>query len=266
VGSRALEAEARRWSVVNLLELGDIDEAERELAAYDRLADALHQRYPRHLVAVARAGHAHLEGRLADFEALAHEALALALERRDEAATQAFGAQMLFLRREQGRLGELVDAVRGFAERYPAHPGWRCALAFVYAELDRRRDARRELETLARNDFADLPRDFVWMLSIAILSEVVAFLDDARRAEPLYQLLLPYADRCLVVDGPVCLGSASRSLGLLAATMGRFGAAVRHLEDALEMNSKIRSPLWVAHTQRSQTTSNASNIKPQPEP
>jgi eukaryotic-like serine/threonine-protein kinase len=88
------------------------------------------------------------------------------------------------------------------------------------------------------------------MLSIAVLSEVVAFLDDVRRAELLYQLLLPFADRCVVIDGPICcLGSASRPLGLLATTMGRTGAAARHFEDALEMNSKIRSPLWVAHTQ-----------------
>jgi tetratricopeptide (TPR) repeat protein len=87
------------------------------------------------------------------------------------------------------------------------------------------------------------------MLCIAILSEVVAFLDDARRAQLLYQLLLPFAYRCLVIDGPTCLGSASRPLGLLATTMGRMDAAARHFEDALEMNSKIRSPLWVAHTQ-----------------
>jgi tetratricopeptide (TPR) repeat protein len=51
------------------------------------------------------------------------------------------------------------------------------------------------------------------------------------------------------VDGPICVGSASRSLGLLAATMGRFDAAARHFDDALEMNAKIRSWLWVAHTQ-----------------
>ena len=60
-------------------------------------------------------------------------------------------------------------------------------LASVYAELDRRRDARRELEALARNSFADLPRDWLWLGSIAILSEVVAFLDDARRSELLYE-------------------------------------------------------------------------------
>jgi DNA-binding SARP family transcriptional activator len=249
VGDGALEALARKWSVVNLLELGDIDAAEREFAAYERRADELQQRFPRYLAAVARAGHAHLQGRLADFEALAHEALALGLEGHDESAAQIFGAQMVFLRREQGRLGEIVDAVSDLAERYPEIPVWRCGLADVYAELDRRRDAQRELEALARNDFVDLPRDFVWMLSVTVLSEVVACLDDARHAGPLYELLLPFADRCVLVDGPICLGSASRPLGLLATTARRFDAAAHHFQDALEMNTKIHSPLWVAHTQ-----------------
>jgi tetratricopeptide (TPR) repeat protein len=31
--------------------------------------------------------------------------------------------------------------------------------------------------------------------------------------------------------------------------MGRLDAAARHFEDALDMNTKIRSPLWVAHAQ-----------------
>jgi tetratricopeptide (TPR) repeat protein len=250
VGDAALEALARDWNVANLLELGKIDAAERELATLNRLADAVQQRFPRWVAGTARAGHAHLEGRLEDYEALAHEALALGLEGQDEIApTQVFGAQMFLLRREQGRLGELVDAVHDVAERYPELPVWRCALASVYAELDRRRDARRELEGLARHDFADLPRDAMWLLSIATLSEVVAFLDDARRAELLYRLIMPFADRCVVVDATVSLGAASGPLGLLATTMGCIDAAARHFEDALEMNARIRSPLWVAHTQ-----------------
>jgi tetratricopeptide (TPR) repeat protein len=156
---------------------------------------------------------------------------------------------MFFLRRQQGRLRELVDAVHDVVERYPELPDWRCALASVYADLDRRRDARRELDALARNDFADLPRDLVWLLSIAILSEVVAYLDDARRAQLLYRLIVPFADRCVVVGAPFCMGSASRPLGLLATTIGSFDAAARHFDGALEMNARIKSPLWVAHTQ-----------------
>jgi predicted ATPase len=248
VGDGALAALAGSWIHTDLLERGEIDRAEQELAVLDRLAEARQQRFPRFIAALARARHAHLEGRLEDYEALAHEALALGLEGQDETAAQSFGAQMLFLRREQGRLGEVAEAVESFADRYPEILGWRCALAWVYAELGRRPEARRELEALARDDFSDLPRDWLWLMSIASLSEVVAFLDDAGRAERLYELLLPYADRCLVIDGPFCQGSASRPLGLLATAIGRFDAAARHFDDALAMNAKIRSPLWVAHT------------------
>jgi hypothetical protein len=99
----------------------------------------------------------------------------------------------------------------------------------------------------APSGFADLPRDWQWLVNIAILSDVVAYLEDGRRAELLYQLLLPFSDRC-VVGWPLCLGSASRPLGRLATTMGRSDAAARHFEDALLMNAKIRSPLWIAHT------------------
>jgi tetratricopeptide (TPR) repeat protein len=56
-----------------------------------------------------------------------------------------------------------------------------------------------------------------------------------------------------VIDGPLCQGSAARPLALLAATMGRFDAAARHFERALEMNGKLRSPLWVARTHYAET-------------
>ena len=247
-GKTALEALAR-WSLVTvLLERGEIDDAEHELAAHTRRAEALQRRHPLYLAAIARAEHAHLKGRLEEYEALAHEARALALKGLDESATQMFGMQLFFLRREQGRLDELIDDVRGFVEQYAAIPAWRCALAFIYAELNRPHEARRELDSLAQSDFADIPRDLPWLTNIAIVSDVVALLDDARRAELLYEQLVPFADR-YVVRGAVCLGSVSRPLGLLATTMGRFDTSTRHFQDALQMNAKVRSPLWIAHTQ-----------------
>jgi tetratricopeptide (TPR) repeat protein len=65
----------------------------------------------------------------------------------------------------------------------------------------------------------------------------------------LYELLAPYADHCVVIP-TVCCGSAARPLGLLATACGRFDDAERHFDQALETNARIRSPLWVAHTQR----------------
>jgi DNA-binding SARP family transcriptional activator len=249
LGEAALAALARNWILTELLERGDFEAAERELDALDRLAEESQQRFPRFIAANARARRAYLEGRLEDYEALADEVLALGQEGQDEVATHAFGVSMLFLRREQGRLGEVVETIESFAAGYPQMPAWRCALAWTFAELDRRPDARQELDALARNDFTDLPRDWLWLITMAILGEVAAFLDDARRAGLLYELLLPYADRCVVVDAAFCLGSASRPLGLLATTVGSVDAAVRHFQHALEFNARIKSPLCVAHTQ-----------------
>jgi DNA-binding SARP family transcriptional activator len=246
IGDDRLGALARSWTITARLERRDLDGAQRELATLHAEAEARKQRFPRFLTAVARAGNAHLEGRLQDYETLSHELLATG---QDEAAAHAFAAQMLFLRREQGRLSEVVAAVEDFAGRYPEIAAWRYALTWVYAELDRADDARRELETLAAEDFSDLPRDWLWLMSLSSIADVVAYLGDRRRAEVLYALLIPYADRLLVVDVGFCLGSAARSLGLLAATMGQFADATRHFEHGLDVNVAIGSRLWAAHTQ-----------------
>jgi tetratricopeptide (TPR) repeat protein len=65
----------------------------------------------------------------------------------------------------------------------------------------------------------------------------------------LYDLLLPYADRCVNAGALLCVGSVSRSLGHLATTLSRYEDATRHFEHALEMNAHIRSPLWIGYTQ-----------------
>jgi hypothetical protein len=55
----------------------------------------------------------------------------------------------------------------------------------------------------------------------AIRAEAASALDDAGSATVLYELMLPYADRVAVSYPEISTGSASRYLGLLAATTGR---------------------------------------------
>jgi uncharacterized protein HemY len=45
------------------------------------------------------------------------------------------------------------------------------------------------------------------------------------------------------------LGSASRYLGILAATLTRWDDASRHFEQAIAMNTRMGAAPWVAHTQ-----------------
>jgi eukaryotic-like serine/threonine-protein kinase len=126
---------------------------------------------------------------------------------------------------------------------------WRCALAFVYANLGRRTQTRQELEVLARADFRHVPRNVSWLSNLSTLAGVVAWLGDVRNAQVLYELLMPYSERCVVINALLSQGSASRPLGLLATTLSRYQDAEHHFERALTMNAQIRSPLWVAHTQ-----------------
>ena len=73
---------------------------------------------------------------------------------------------------------------------------------------------------------------------------------DADRAATLHRLLLPYARHNAVINQTVCIGSVSRSLGLVATTMRRWNEAARHFEDALELNARMGARPWVAETQR----------------
>jgi hypothetical protein len=60
------------------------------------------------------------------------------------------------------------------------------------------------------------------------------------RAGTLYQLLLPYARRTVVIgNATACYGAASRYLWMLATTMVRWEEAEQHFTDALAMNTNM---------------------------
>ena len=82
------------------------------------------------------------------------------------------------------------------------------------------------------------------------LVDVCTFLGDKARAATLYQLLLPYAGRTVVIGtAAACYGALSRYLGALATTLERWDEAVQHFEDALAMNARMEAWPWLAHTQ-----------------
>src|SRR5262249_38070856 len=152
------------------------------------------------------------------------------------------------LREQQGRAEEILPGVASLAARYPHNTLWHVALAGYRASLKQREEARRELECLAV-DLTAGPRNFFWLHQMERLAEVVSFVGDVRRAGMLYGLLLPYADRCAVVAPSYSRGAVARPLGLLATLLGSYDDAERHFEKALEMNTRIRARIWVAHTQ-----------------
>ena len=234
----------RMWT---LLELGDLAAVPAEIGITSRISDDLRQPAQLWMVAAGRALCALLEGRFEQAGELTEEAFRLG-ERTipwNAAVTRDF--QLFALRREQGRLDELEEAVRDAVQAYPTYPVWRCVLADLYAELGRHDQARAEFERFAADDFTGLPFNEEWLLGLTLLADVCAALGDVPRAGRLYELLLPYRELHAVGQVEISLGAVARALGKLAATAGRCEQATRHFEAAIRLNEQSGARPWTAH-------------------
>ena len=170
------------------------------IASHNRITEEIRQPFHHYVTTGFHTMQALLDGRFADAEHLAQKGLEFGQQAEVENADGVFGIQMFLLRREQGRLAELAPAVRYFVRQHAA-TAWRPGLALIYSELGLVQEARTEFEHLAQHDFADLPRDGLWVTCITYLAEVCTFLQDTARAATLYHLLRPYAGRNVIVGG-----------------------------------------------------------------
>ncbi len=148
---------------------------------------------------------------------------------------------LLRLRREQGRLGELVPPLSAPLPLVPAllAPS---ALALVHAELGDDAAARAALAGCRADDH--LPQTLlppVWARRL----EAAALLGDQARACAEADRLRPYAGQCLCLSLG-CDGAVDRYLGLAAAVRGDRRGADRWLTSALGIHERLRSPTLVA--------------------
>lgn len=252
-GNPELSFEGRMHQLVMLLEQGRAQDAVRVVDELDEIADHLHQPTHRWFVVAARANLALLHGRLGDAEDLISEAAQIGGRVQYWDAQGFADIQRFALRREQDRLDEMRERVDASLRKYPARPLFSCMAALLAVELDELGTARAIVGTLTKNDFADVPLNNDWSLSMFLLAEVIHGLGDADSARLLYEVMGPAAGKC-VDTIEVCLGASDRALGLLAAAAGRYDDAVAHLEAALVINDRMGARPWAAHTRVSLAT------------
>jgi DNA-binding winged helix-turn-helix (wHTH) protein len=249
LGDGEMQRDAHDLCFYDQLELGNLARADEHLRRSGELGEAIRQPFyiTNHLV--YRAMRAIMEGRYADGETLACEALKAGQRMRRDSAEGLFSMQMFAIRRDQGRLGELAPVLGAFVREQRAGAVWRPGLALLYAKLDRAEGARREFEGLAADGFASVARDALWPTCLAYLSEVAVYLQDRPRSEWLYRQLRPYEGRNLLVGASVAfLGAAADYLGMLAASLGQHERACSHYDDALELNARMAARPWLART------------------
>jgi DNA-binding CsgD family transcriptional regulator/tetratricopeptide (TPR) repeat protein len=249
-GDPLLGLEGRLLYLTDLLEHGDADLAGREVETFGRLAEQVNMPLYRWHHLNLRVTMALVFGAFAEAERLAGEALALGRANEIETAHHLFLAQMFGIRREQGRLEEVLPPLEALADALPAMPAWRCVLAYAYSETRRERACRAEVAALAVDAFTGLPRDAGWLSGVAFLSHACWFLRDRERAAMLYDLLLPYAGQNVVVVGTgLYSGPVSLYLGLLASSLGQPGRALQWFEDAWAEAERIGAKPFAARAQ-----------------
>jgi DNA-binding SARP family transcriptional activator len=220
-----------------------------EVETVTKLAEDMRQAAQRWAVGTSHTMLALMEGRFDDAERLIAETRAIGERAETWNAGVSERLELFVLRRAQGRLAEVEDAVRRGVHEYPSLLRFRCALACLYGELADEPNARAVLDDLLARDLAREHVDAEWLFSINLLPDVCRFLADPAAAEQLYPTLAPYEGLYAEAPVEVTFGSVARGVGVLATTLGRYDDAERHLERAIETERRMRARPWLAHAQ-----------------
>lgn len=245
-----LAMDARNLRSAMLEELADFEQADADRASVERWATESRRPFFTALAAMRRAERALLEGRYHDAEDDAGRMLAAGSESPDFIA--AYGAQLLLLRRDQGRLAEIDALVGGQLAAAPHIPAWQVAQAVVDNGLGRRSAARRRLAALAAGRVAGLPRDWLWLLTTTLLANVCADLGALDVAQELLAALSPFSGKVAVLGhGIAASGAVDGPLGRLTTMRQEWAAAERYLANAIALNRHIGAAPALARTQLS---------------
>ncbi len=235
-----------QWRLYDTLELADMSAAYGCLERLRALADELGQPIYRYRAARWNVIWAMIGDRLAEVPDLINHAHELGVRaRRSEVVVESAG-QYAGLAYLTGTMGGLAPALAAQIESDPQLVVNLPVLALAHLQAGDREAAAVIFERFAADDFAAIPRDMMWMGAMAVLTHVCAQLGDRERARVLYDLLLPYRDRSLMIGIVAHWGSAERILGLLADDPAQADA---HFEIAIARNADIPSMLRMTRAQ-----------------
>jgi DNA-binding SARP family transcriptional activator len=244
------ELQGRNWLCADLWEAGQIDRFESEVREHGRLAERL--RLPNYMW-YAPLWQASLAALRADWERaerLIAQAEQAGTDARDRNAPL-FGWGLraaMRLARHQFTDEDLEKIERRIRES-PASSAWRCMRCLFAVQAGQIQQGNEDLDWLAADGFAALPRDANWLPAMFELTEAVSLLGDRPRASDLYQLLLPYGDRHIgAMRGTVSWGSGQAMLARLATTVGKLDQAAHHFEAALELERGWGARAWLVKT------------------
>lgn len=243
LGDVRLALTGRVWRIVDHLENGRLVEAEVELDSFEADAIRIRDRYQRWSAMRIRSNIASMRGDVAATESLAREALAYGSTFLPNDAAFAFFSAMLgpiaFLR---GTLGATADFVREMANQNPHVPAWRIGYAAAAVDAGDLATARNELDGIAANDFAMLPRDLDFLTSLATAVSATRATGHVEAARSAIDHALPYSGKFIIHGiGYAHYGCFDLLIAECAEVLGDFEMAVDHYERAIDQLDAVGS-------------------------
>jgi DNA-binding CsgD family transcriptional regulator len=202
------------------------------------IAEAGRNPLQRWWVLIYRGLLASFAGRYEEAEELAHEATTLGRRLGQPAADAYRIGQLSRVYWTAGRLGEVEADIAAALDRFPGLVTLRCLRALANAAAGRRAEAAAEIEALAADRFAALPRDSLYLASLAILAEAAVSCRAAGLAGPILAELAPYRERNLIQGVPVGWGAASWYIARLQWLLGRQEDAVSSAAAAQRLHAR----------------------------
>ena len=234
-------------------ECGDIRGADHDLEHHRILAERLADPFDQWANLVWRGARLLLEGKFTEAQDHADRAIRLvqsvpgphSIEVNGPAA---YAGQTILIQDTATRDLPIALMTAGYESRFPELSAWHVATVLRHMRANDKESVALEIDRLAAHGFEDFDRNGVWLGSMSILSEAIAFVRDAERAALAYPLLLAYAKMQGTASLVASCGSVSRYLGLLAAVLKQWDQADRHFTEAAALNRAMGARPHLAKT------------------
>jgi DNA-binding CsgD family transcriptional regulator len=229
---------AHQWLVPDHFQAGALDQVTAHVERMAAIAEARRSPLQRWWVLIYRCLLAGCAGRNDEAEGLAHEAAALGRRLGLPAAEAYRIGQLSRVYWATGRLAELEDDIAAAVPRFPGLVTLRCLKALADAAAGRRAEATAGIEALAAEGFAALPRDSLYLASLAILAEAAVACRVTEAARSILEVLAPYAHTNLIQGVPCGWGAAAWHIARLQWLLGRPADAARSADLARRLHLK----------------------------
>lgn len=247
---RPRSVQALFWHVHDLLECGHVAEADAEVELLSSGSPAGLLPRAEWFTLHYQAMRASVDGDIDAAERLGLEARDLGLRLGGSTVGVGYALQSFFVARERGTLAGVAEVLDVLADENPSALGLQVAAAWARVETGQHDEARAQFEELVRDDYARFPKNGAWLAIMWTLASIATQLGDVRHARRIYELLLPYRDRFVVVSRILAFhGSVEHPLGTLALTGGDLGAAAAHLTRAHALHESLGAPILTRRTE-----------------